>query len=347
MARPNELYQSQYLRSAERMIWTEYSRFACDRLLIDTPGHLVTCQNFPPLASMFVWRFHDDVFKWKHFPRYWPFVRGIHRSPVNSLQKGQWRRALMFSLIFAWINGWVNNRAAAILALLVEVPDLGPNCTHQIFSLRFLYYIVHDDVIKSKHFPRHWPFVRGVHRSPVDSPHRGQWRGALTFSLTCASTNGWANNRDTGNLRRHRAHYDVTVMILMKLNLIPFACINSLPSYGAKHDISLYWSTVARAMAGCRSQAVACYLRSQAIAWTNTDLRLLSSIPILFFKCQVISQCLNKILHCCPDVMMTSSNGNIFRVTGHLCGKFTGPRWISRTMASDAELWCFLWFTPE
>ena len=42
-----------------------------------------------------------------------------------------------------------------------------------------------------------------------------------------------------------------------------------------------------------------------------------------------------------PLLMMTSSNGNIFRVTGHLCGKFTGPRWISRTKASDAELWCF------
>ena len=40
---------------------------------------------------------------------------------------------------------------------------------------------------------------------------------------------------------------------------------------------------------------------------------------------------------------MTSSNGNIFRVTGHLCGEFTGPRWISHTKASDAELWCFLW----
>ena len=45
--------------------------------------------------------------------------------------------------------------------------------------------------------------------------------------------------------------------------------------------------------------------------------------------------------------MMTSSNGNIFRVTGHLCGEFTGLRWISRTKASDAELWCFLWFVPE
>ena len=39
--------------------------------------------------------------------------------------------------------------------------------------------------------------------------------------------------------------------------------------------------------------------------------------------------------------MMTSSNGNIFRVTSHLCGEFTGPRWIPRTKASDAELWCF------
>ena len=33
---------------------------------------------------------HDGVIKWKHFPRYWPFVRGIHRSPVNSPHKGQW-----------------------------------------------------------------------------------------------------------------------------------------------------------------------------------------------------------------------------------------------------------------
>ena len=45
--------------------------------------------------------------------------------------------------------------------------------------------------------------------------------------------------------------------------------------------------------------------------------------------------------------MMTSSNGNMFRVTGHLCGEFTGPRWIPRTKASDAELWCLLWSAPE
>ena len=42
---------------------------------------------------------HDDVIKWKHFPRYWPFVWGINRSPVKSPHKGQSRGALMFSLI--------------------------------------------------------------------------------------------------------------------------------------------------------------------------------------------------------------------------------------------------------
>ena len=45
--------------------------------------------------------------------------------------------------------------------------------------------------------------------------------------------------------------------------------------------------------------------------------------------------------------MMTSSNANIFRVTVHLCGEFTGPRWIPHTKASDAELWCLLWSAPE
>ena len=63
---------------------------------------------------------------------------------------------------------------------------------------------LHDDVIKWNHFPRYW--------SPVNSPHKGQWRGALTFSLICYWTNGWVNSWDAGDLIRHRAHYDVTVM---------------------------------------------------------------------------------------------------------------------------------------
>ena len=67
---------------------------------------------------------------------------------------------------------------------------------------------IHDDVIKWKHFPRYWLFVRGIHRGP----HKSQWRGALMFSLICVWINGWVNNRKAADLRRYRAHYDVIVM---------------------------------------------------------------------------------------------------------------------------------------
>ena len=63
-------------------------------------------------------------------------------------------------------------------------------------------------------FPRYWPFVRGIHRSPVNSPHKGQWRGALMFSLICVWIIGWVNNREAGDMRRYRANYDVIAMIL-------------------------------------------------------------------------------------------------------------------------------------
>ena len=53
-----------------------------------------------------------------------------------------------------------------------------------------------------------------IRRLPVNSPHKGQWRGALVFALICAWTNGWVNNRDAGDLRRHRARYGVTVMYI-------------------------------------------------------------------------------------------------------------------------------------
>ena len=59
-------------------------------------------------------------------------------------------------------------------------------------------------------FPRYWPFVR----SPVNFPHKGQWRGTSMFSLICAWIYGWANNHEAGDWRRYRAHYDVTVMTL-------------------------------------------------------------------------------------------------------------------------------------
>ena len=72
--------------------------------------------------------------------------------------------------------------------------------------------LTHDDVIKWKHFPRYWPFVWGIHRSTVNSPHRGQWRRALMFSLIFDCINSWVKNHEAGDLRRHRGHYDVFVM---------------------------------------------------------------------------------------------------------------------------------------
>ena len=68
----------------------------------------------------------------------------------------------------------------------------------------------YDDVIKREHFPRYWSFVQGIHRSPVNSPHKGQWRAALMFCLICARINGWINNREAGDLRRHHTHFEVT-----------------------------------------------------------------------------------------------------------------------------------------
>ena len=112
----------------------------------------------------------------------------------------------------------------------------------------------HDDVIRWKHFSRFWPFVRGIHRSPMNSPHKGQWCGVLMFSVICAWIKGWVNNREAGDLRRHRAHYDVIVMPLddglagvqripiwdphLKCNFLQFAFL-----YIVEHCNLTHWST--------------------------------------------------------------------------------------------------------
>ena len=73
-------------------------------------------------------------------------------------------------------------------------------------------------------FPRNWPFVQGIHRSSVNSPHKGQWRGALMFSLICVWVNDWVNNREASDLRRYRAHYDVIVVLDLELLHQPWYC---------------------------------------------------------------------------------------------------------------------------
>ena len=84
---------------------------------------------------------------------------------------------------------------------LTQSDILRYNTSHKICTLRY-----HNDVIKWQHFPRYWPFVRGIHRSPE-----------LCCFFICAWINGWVNNRDNGDLRHHRAHYDVIVMCFVSL----------------------------------------------------------------------------------------------------------------------------------
>ena len=136
------------------------------------------------------WKHYIDVIKWKHFPRYWPFVWRIHRPSVNSPHKDQWRGALMLSLICTWINGWVNNREAGDLRRHrahsdVTVMMFAHYQTHytdvitgtiasQITSLTIVYSIVHSGTDQRKHqSSASLAFVLGIHRWPVESPHKG------------------------------------------------------------------------------------------------------------------------------------------------------------------------------
>ena len=74
------------------------------------------------------------------------------------------------------------------------------------------YSTAHNDVIKWKHFPRYWRFMRGIHRWPVNSSHKGQWHNFDVF-FDLRWINGSANNCEAGDLRRHHVHYDVIVMV--------------------------------------------------------------------------------------------------------------------------------------
>ena len=189
-------------------------------------------------------QYHDDVIKWKHFPRYWPFVRGIHRSPVNSPHKGQWRGAFMFSLICAWINDWVNTDVQSTMVRVmtwccqaashylrqcwprskstcVVARPQSVKCDNPLLKFRNVlsrsknkhgYALLppfHDDVIKWKHFPRYWPFVRGI--PPTKASYAEFW--CFFCFLSTPWINRWVNNREAGDLRRYRARYDGIVMI--------------------------------------------------------------------------------------------------------------------------------------
>ena len=138
----------------------------------------------------------------------------------------------------------------------------------------------HDDVIKWKKFSRYWPLVRGIHRSPVNSPHKGQWRGALMIGLIRALINSWVNNGEAGDLKRHCAHCDV---IGMEMSWRMYA--------------SVYWGIIG-------SFNGSSPVRCQAIVWTNEGLLLigqcgrnLNNDTAIFMQNMCLKSCLQNVSH--------------------------------------------------
>ena len=184
----------------------------------------------------------------------------------------------------------------------------------------------HDDVIKWKHFPRNWPFVREIHRSPVNFPHKGQWRGALMFSLIYAWMNDWVNNREAGDLRRQHGHYDVIVMFQ---NL----------GYDTKLSNSIGWyNTQASPRLCCDPQ----------FSWTCQHQRMFTtgnalwrrSCSRLAWKIAWILDCQYK--QCVPDVINPACN-YIFRHELINLKKSYGPvLWTSLTHKSHHTSRCSL-----
>ena len=129
---------------------------------------------------------------------------------------------------FNWLNHWYGKYMKMPSTWILD-PWLSTHLTNiqhdyiiQILANIFILgsLLSYDDVIKWKHFSHYWPFVCGIHRSPVNSTHKGQWRGALMFSWICIWINGWVNNGEAGDLRCHHAHYDV---ILLN-NILSYCC---------------------------------------------------------------------------------------------------------------------------
>ena len=131
------------------------------RLVACIPDH--TANSFVPicmcvsvsgwLADIHLW--HDDVRRWRHFPRYWPFVRGVHWSPVNSRHEGRWCGALMFSLVCAWVGGWVDNERLVAWGAITPI----------MASLQWFH--------TSTGMPNHWEGINPIW--PSDATYQQIW----------------------------------------------------------------------------------------------------------------------------------------------------------------------------
>ena len=147
-----------------------------------------------------MWQWHDDVIKWKQFPRYWPFARWL--------------------TIIIWQVSYIQ--------YLLACQKSQRSTPYNIVKMAFLesgfsaVTILGGGWLQSPASDGPPWFVRGIYRSPVISPHKGQWRGALMFSLIRVWINGCVNNSEVGDLRRHGAHYGVIVMETIRFCQLAF-----------------------------------------------------------------------------------------------------------------------------
>ena len=214
----------------------------------------------------------------------------------------------------------------ALRSLLIKAP---PHWQKQVIMTSNTPSLpLHDDVIKRKHFLRYWPFVREIHRSPVNSPHKGPWRRALIFSLICTWLNDWVNNHAAGDFRRHRAHYVVTVMH----KAIKYTC-RYFPVVKVSSDV-ITWKILLAICEGNppvtdgfpslepANTEIICFCivlspnEAFSLQWRHNDHDGVSNH-------QPRGCLLNRLFR------RRSKKTSKFRVTS-LCGEFTGDRWIPR-----------------
>ena len=197
---------------------------------------------------------------------------------------------------------------------------------------------IHDDDIKWKHFPRYWPFVRGIHRSTVK-------RSFVVF-FDLRLNERLSKQLRRRYLRRHRTHYDVIVLCNANLDI-------SSSKHSGWRQAVLDWTDGIYIYERTR-YTLFHVNKSKSRYYFRKNTSKHNEMHVCTIKCNfcIIRRLSEKLetprahrlqdgyrcacggwaLSACSEyfflLMMKSSNGNIFRVTGHLCEEFTDPRWI-------------------
>ena len=154
--------------------------------------------------NVFDWQLSDDQYKNDYSSKLWITSAWIHFEGMSATGTNQWLSAKLQYL------ECVSNGDTTVLHEAFEISIINhlQHCRRLKGPLLLMMTSYNGNIFRVT-----GPFVRGIHWSPVNSPHKGQWRWALMFSLIYAWINAWVSNREAVDLRRHRVNYDVIVML--------------------------------------------------------------------------------------------------------------------------------------